>query len=172
MNLKPQDLLVTLKLLALGDSPWKYSVLAESLGLGHGEAHAAAQRALEAGLLVDREGRPAPMRRNLLEFVEHGVRFVFVPDRGASVRGMATAWAAPPLAGLMTGDNSVPPVWPYEKGGIRGESFSPLYRSAPIAAANDPELYELLALVDAIRGGRARERKMALKLFSERIDSL
>ena len=31
-------------------------------------------------------------------------------------------------------------------------------------------LYELLALVDAIRDGRARERELAVKLFSERLE--
>jgi hypothetical protein len=33
----------------------------------------------------------------------------------------------------------------------------------------DPKLYEFLALVDAIRDGRARERKIAIKEIQSRI---
>ena len=39
--------------------------------------------------------------------------------------------------------------------------FEPLYRKVPEAALRDSELYELLALVDAIRDGRARDRRIA-----------
>lgn len=171
MILKPQDLLVTLKLLALGKEPWHYATLAQSLDMGQGEVHSAAKRAHKAGLLVSDGGRLEPMRRNVLEFIEHGLRYVFVPERGPMVRGMPTAWAAAPLAQKMASDELAVPVWPLDVGRIRGESFSPLYRSAPIAARRDERLYELLALVDAIRGGRSRERKMALSLLSERMGS-
>lgn len=170
MILKPQDVLVTLKLLVLGEKPWQYASLAESIGMGQGEVHSAAKRARKAGLLITDGDRLAPMRRNVLEFVGHGIRYVFVPDRGATVRGMPTAWAAPPLVQMMASDESSVPVWPFDDGEIRGESFSPLYRSVPIAAINDERLYELLALVDAMRGGRSRERRMAFDLFAERVE--
>ena len=35
------------------------------------------------------------------------------------------------------------------------------YRSVPVTARNDPRLYEALALVDAIRGGRSREELLS-----------
>ena len=38
------------------------------------------------------------------------------------------------------------------------------------AALQDPRLYELLALVDAIRDGRAREREIAVRELTSRID--
>ncbi len=59
---------------------------------------------------------------------------------------------------------------PDPKGEVRGESFSPLYKSAPKAAKKDPKLYELLVLVDAIRGGRARERGFAMKELKKRLN--
>jgi len=34
----------------------------------------------------------------------------------------------------------------------------------------DPKLYELLALVDAIRGGKVREREMAKKEIRKRLE--
>jgi hypothetical protein len=63
-----------------------------------------------------------------------------------------------------------PPVWPYAKGSVRGISFLPLHRSVPEAAMKDPKLYEMLALLDAIRDGRAREREIAVRELSTRID--
>jgi hypothetical protein len=40
----------------------------------------------------------------------------------------------------------------------------------PRAAQMDDELYELLAIIDTIRSGRARERKLAIDAFRERLD--
>ena len=96
----------------------------------------------------------------LLEFLVHGARYAFPPDRGGVTRGLPTAHAAPPLASEIVGSD-LPPVWPDPEGTVRGEAFSPLYRSAPAAARRDARLYSCLALLDAIRGGRARERKLA-----------
>ena len=53
MNLKPQDFLVALKLVALGDTHWTYARLAHELGLSGSECHAAVQRGLASGLLMD-----------------------------------------------------------------------------------------------------------------------
>jgi hypothetical protein len=48
--------------------------------------------------------------------------------------------------------------------------LEPLYRSVPNAARADKQLYELLALVDAIRSGRARERELAVKELRSRLE--
>ena len=45
----------------------------------------------------------------------------------------------------------------------------PLYVSAPKAAHRDPALYELLVIVDAIRGGNARERNIGVKELQHRL---
>jgi len=58
-------------------------------------------------------------------------------------------------------------VWPDPEGTVRGESLEPIYKTAPLAARRDPHLYQTLALIDAIRGGRARERKLAEKKLQE-----
>ena len=55
---------------------------------------------------------------------------------------------------------------------MRGLAFAPLYPSVPAAALQDSRLYELLALVDAIRDGRARERKFAAKELESRLDAV
>lgn len=55
MLLKPQDLLVALKLLALKNAPWQYASLAESLDMGQGEVHSPVMRGLRAAPPHSRE---------------------------------------------------------------------------------------------------------------------
>jgi hypothetical protein len=78
-------------------------------------------------------------------------------------RGVPTAWAAPVMAGKVAINDTEMPVWPDPDGTKKGFAVEPLYSSAPVAAQNDPGLYGLLALVDALRLGRARERAIAAK---------
>ena len=63
----------------------------------------------------------------------------------------------------------LPPVWPWRDGETRGIALEPLYKTAPAAALRDPVLYQSLALLDAIRDGRARERKMAERHLINRL---
>jgi predicted nucleotidyltransferase len=170
VTIKPQDILFLLKLVVLANKPWSFNKIAVELGMSSSEVHAAAQRAVAAGLATRDRGTIRPNLRNLEEFLLHGIRYVFVPEVGRLTRGMPTAYAAPPLAGHVVAGIEPPPVWPDPEGNQRGEAFSPLYKSAPGAAKRDPELYTLLALVDAIRGGRARERDIAIKELKKRLD--
>ena len=45
-----------------------------------------------------------------------------------------------------------------------------LCSSVPGAARSSPKLYELLALIDTLRVGRARERKLAEEELKRRLD--
>ncbi len=134
------------------------------------EVHAAAKRAVAARLAVKEGDNIWPNIRNLEDFLLHGIQYVFVPVRGELNRGMPTAYASAPMDSYFMDDNEPPPVWPDPEGEVRGESFSPLYKAAPNAAKNDPELYELLVLIDFIRGGRARERDIAAKELKKRLE--
>jgi hypothetical protein len=55
----------------------------------------------------------------------------------------------------------LPPVWPFAEGHQRGVTLEPLYKAVAAAALGDPFQYELLALIDALGEGRARERELA-----------
>lgn len=169
MILKPQDILVLLKLVAIGRNDWSYNRLAVELGMSPSEVHSALKRALTASLALQKADKITPYIRNLEEFLVHGIRFAFVPERGEMTRGLPTAYAAAPLNSVFLPDGEPPPVWPDPQGEVRGMAFSPLYKSAPKAAQLDPALYELLVLVDAIRGGRARERAFAIKELQQRL---
>ncbi len=170
MVLKPQDILVLLKLVAQGERPWSYNRLAVELGMSPSEVHGAIKRAITANLAMDYDGHIQPNLRNLEEFLIHGLRYVFIPERGQMTRGMPTAHAALPLSQKLVQDQEPPPVWPDPEAEVRGMLFSPLYRSAPHAAKLDPVLYELLVLVDGLRGGRARERELSAKELRRRLN--
>lgn len=170
MILKPQDVVILLKLVALGREPWTYQRLAVELSISQSEAHAGVKRAVAARLMSDASSSAGrPVLPALAEFVLHGVRYAYPPKRGELTRGMPTGYAAPPLNQVIAQPDEPPPVWPYAEGTVRGYSLEPLYPTVPAAAARDPRLYELLALVDAIRDGRARERSLAAKEIEKRL---
>jgi hypothetical protein len=163
MILKPQDVLVLLKLVSIYPHEWAYNTLAVDLGMSPSEVHAAVQRSIKAGLANQGDSQIKPNISRLEEFLVYGIQYVFVPDRGELTRGMPTAFAAKPLLGKIVMPDEPAPVWPDPEGSERGQAFSPLYKSVPKAARKDAILYEYLVIVDAIRGGRAREREMAVK---------
>ena len=165
----PQDVLVLLKLVAKGSENWTYNSLAMDLDMSPSEVHYAAKRALASRLGVKLDKQIRVHSRNLFEFLSHGVQYCFYPERGQISRGMPTAHAAPPLEGLFISDADIPPVWPDPDGEVRGEAFAPLHKSVPYAAKKDQQLYELLALVDAIRGGKSREKEAARKFLKEKL---
>jgi DNA-binding Lrp family transcriptional regulator len=162
MALKPQDIVVLLKLCgyANGIRP-AYSAIASELNMSASEVHGAVKRLKDSQLLHSLAMDEKPNLTAVEEFLIHGLRYSFPEERGKMTRGIPTSYAAEPLCNLITiGDEPVP-VWAYPQGTIRGISVVPLYKTVPDAALKDPILYQRLALIDAIRGGRARDRKLA-----------
>ena len=170
--LRPQDLVVLLRLaLERGPAP-AYAALAADLGMTASEVHGAVERAVIAQLAhKDPNGKAVVIFAALRLFVQQGARYSFPATRGSLTRGRPTGYAAPPLnASIRPGPDPVP-VWPHKNGTVRGVAFHPLYPSVPDAAVRNPALYELLALFDAIRGGNARERKLAIDLLDKRLQA-
>ena len=167
--LKPQDVIVVLKLLGYQEKRPPYSQIALALALSPSEVHGAVKRAQAAGLLHGPALGGRPILPALQEFLIHGVKYAFPPERGGLSRGMPTSYAAPPLNSQIQPGDEPPPVWPDAEGSERGVALEPLYHTVPAAARNDPRLYELLALIDAIRDGRARERNIAVKELKKRL---
>lgn len=166
MDLKPQDLLVLLKAAAHPPQRWTYAALGEALAMSASETHASVRRAVGSGLAVaPARGEWSPVRPNLLEFMLHGVRYIWPATPGPAKRGIPTSFGAEPLASRLTVTAGEAPVWAHPSGGAKGPTLSPLYRSAPQAALGDPALHRLLALLDALRTGRARERALAAQLL-------
>lgn len=153
--LKPVDIAVGLRLTEIPEA--KYEQLGSDLGISASTAHASVRRLQESGLV-----RPSSRTVNRLafrEFLEHGVRYAFPARPGAMVRGVPTAHAAPPLAGHIIAEDTF--VWPSVSGTSTGRAIAPLYPQATELPERCPSVYESLTLVDALRVGRARERKLA-----------
>lgn len=170
--LRPQDLLVLLRLALERGPPPSYAALAGELGMTASEVHAAVERAVAAQLACKGAyGKPAVNYAALRLFVEHGARYSFPATRGSLTRGVPTGYAAPPLDAVIRHGTDPVPVWPHRNGPVRGMAFEPLYPSVPLAAGRNPDLYELLALFDAVRGGSVRERNLAADMLGKRLQS-
>jgi hypothetical protein len=168
--LLPQDVVVLVKLVSSGGTRPAIARLASDLFLSPSQVHASLKRLEGARLADNRNGRP--ILRAVEEFLIHAVKYVFPAQRGEMTRGLPTAYAALPLNGHIAGGSDPPPVWPDPEGGVRGAGFEPLCRCVPKAATRDPVLYQLLALVDALRDGGARERRIAERELSSRLREL
>lgn len=166
-GIKPQDVLVLLKMAVAQSRSWRLVDLAQELGLSVSEVSMALERARRAGLL-DRSKKNV-VRPALLEFILHGLRYVFPAEPGPLCRGIPTAHSAPPLSSRIMSGADDQYVWPSADGDMRGQAIEPLYASVPGAIRKDPELHQALALVDALRVGRARERKLASDELSRRL---
>lgn len=164
MELKPLALIVLLKAVASPNEHRSYQTLGQSLGISGSQAHAAVRQALRAGLATERErGQWQPVRPALLEFIVHGVQYVWPATFGPNKRGIPTAFGAEPLSSLLSVPADEAPVWAHPGGTAKGPTLSPLHACVPQAALADPALHQLLALADAVRAGRARERTLAAK---------
>ena len=102
-----------------------------------------------------------------MDFIQYGLPFAFPQQPGNIVRGIPTAHSAPPLNDIIRSDENY--VWPYAKGTVRGHSIQPLYNSILKTIEADPMLYQQLALIDAVRVGKARERNIAIDLLKKSI---
>jgi hypothetical protein len=160
MALKPQDVYVTLKIVVAGSRP-SYAQLAGELSMSSSEVHASVKRARAARLLHGPELENRPNLTAIEEFLVHGLKYVFPATRGEYTRGLPTSYAAEPLSRVIAQGSDPIPVWPSSGGKQRGIAFEPLYKTAPAAAERDHIFYEYLALADALRDGRARERRYA-----------
>jgi hypothetical protein len=86
------------------------------------EVHAAIKRAAQGGLFNIRERRVN--RNGLLEFLVHGLKYVFPASRHGLTRGMPTSHAAAPLNEQLRGQEEFPPVWPDAEGTVPGRRRS------------------------------------------------
>ncbi len=161
MALKPQDVYVVLKLVAAGSRRAPYSHLALELVMSPSEVHASVKRAEKSRLLHGPGLQSRPSIAALEEFLLHGLKYAFPAEHGELTRGVATSYAAEPLRSQISPTSEPIPVWPYAEGKQRGFALAPLYKTAPAAALRDQAFYEYLVLADALRDGRARERKIA-----------
>jgi hypothetical protein len=161
--IKPGDIYVLAGLLAEAE-PWTYRSLAERLRVSHPVVQRALERAKGADLYqADQRAVHLP---HFEEFALHALRFIAPVRLSGLVPGVPAAWAAEPMASAIRSSlDEPPPVWPYARGGVRGQAIEPLHPAAPKAVEEWPELSEILALLDSLRAGDARVRSVAGELL-------
>ena len=151
------DIIVLAVLVSSPTGHWTQARLATSLGVSQSQVHYALNRANQAGLWnpVEQKVRSAAF----LEFAIHAIKYFFPPELGAPTRGVLTAHSAPPLTAELAPSQAY--VWPNARGQDSGLALAPLHRSAAFVAEQNPMAYSILALIDALRAGRVRDRKLA-----------
>lgn len=165
-GMRPQDIVILLKIAAKSAKDWYMKDLSVELGISASEVSESLNRSALAGLIS--QDKNQLMKQALLEFLEHGIRYVYPVQPGAMVRGIPTAHSAEPLSNEIMSEDLY--VWPWAKGNQRGQAIEPLHNSVPDACQKDQRLYQMLALVDALRVGRNREREISAKLLREIIE--
>lgn len=147
--------------------------LAAALGIGKTEVNASINRSIVVGMAKHQRetGHPRANKSALLEFICHGLKYVFPVKPAEITRGIPTGFAAPGLKGELMSTGDYIYVWPDAKGKEKGQTVTPLFKSVPEAVKKDPRLYEYLALVDAVRLGNPRESKVAISRLEERLKS-
>ena len=155
--MRPQDIVVLLKIISINDQNWQNKDLASSLYISPSEISEALNRNHIAGLLDFKKRRVN--RQSLVEFIKHGLRYVFPQKPEAMVNGIPTAHSHPFMKRFFDSDTMY--VWADSSASSRGLSIEPLYANQVKAVREDEKLYKLLALIDVIRVGRTRETKIA-----------
>ena len=167
-GMRPQDIVVLLKIIALKSDDWRNIDLANSLHISASEVSEALNRC-KIARLIDNKKRTV-FKNALSEFLIFGLKYVFPTEPGAIVRGVPSAHSASPIKEFISSDETDVYVWPYAKGNARGQAIEPLYQTLPEAVQEDHLLYELMAIVDTFRVGRIREMNIAVTELEKRLE--
>lgn len=157
--MRPQDIAILLKVVTLYRSDWQLKELTHALSISLSEISESLNRSRLAGLID--YNKKNVNRQSLVEFLEHGVKYVFPQEPGALVRGIPTAHSHPYMRQYFSSDMKY--VWPDSTGEDMGLMIEPFFSSQSKAAKEDSLYYKLLALVDVIRVGKVREVKVAVQ---------
>jgi DNA-binding Lrp family transcriptional regulator len=155
IGLKPQDVLLMMKLLS--EPNLSQMGLARKLQLSQAEVSHGLKR-LKGSHLLNIEGKV--IKEAALELLVHAVKYFYPAQIGAPSLGVPTAHANPAFKYVKNNEGESY-VWPFAEGKVKGISLIPIYPSFPYACSEDKVLYKMASLVEMIRAGRARERKIA-----------
>ncbi|MFA9388748.1 MAG: hypothetical protein ACERKD_03015 [Prolixibacteraceae bacterium] len=164
-GMRPLDIPVLLKIASKGKSTWMMKDLSSELGISSSEISESLNRSSISGLITKDKKRL--MKLAILDFLEHGLRYVYPQQPGALVRGIPTSHSANPLSSQIMSNEAY--VWPSGNGQVRGQAIEPLYPNLPDACLKDADFYEYMALCDALRVGRAREVKLAMEELKKKL---
>jgi hypothetical protein len=166
-SLKPQDVALLLKVLVKGKSNWRQVDISSELEISQGEVAKSLARLRKSGFIFDNRVN----RSAVMEFLSHGLKYIFPADVGALAIGIPTGISAPFFKNKIVQGIEDVYVWPSSKGNMRGQVIVPFYPQLAEAVLKDNKFYELLSLVEVLRIGRTREKKIAEEELRKRIKS-
>ena len=137
-GMRPQDIVVLLKILSREDQLWQNKDLASELFISPSEISESLNRSSMGGL-IEAEKKKKVYRKSLMEFIEHGLHYVFPALPGSMVNGLYTAHSHPFMQQHFSSELNY--VWPEARGEVRGLSIEPLYKEQVKAAHKDSTLY-------------------------------
>lgn len=165
-GMRPQDIVVLLKVISMKDDKWRNIDIANAIGVSPSEVSEALNRC-KIAKLIDSRKRKVNIN-SFTEFLIYGLKYVFPTEPGAIVKGIPTAHSASPIKEHIASDTDVY-VWANAKGTHRGQAIEPLYKTLPQLVQEDKLFYELLIIVDTIRVGRVREMQIAIDELNKRL---
>ncbi|MBI9054760.1 MAG: winged helix-turn-helix transcriptional regulator [Bacteroidales bacterium] len=152
-GMRPQDIVVLLKIIALKHNDWYNSDLAQSLKISPSVISEVLNRCKMAGL-IDSKKRKVNIN-SFIEFLIYGFRYVIPTQPGAIVKGIPTAHSASPIKEHISSGSDIY-VWANAKGTHRGQAIEPLFKSIPKIVQEDKGFYELLIIIDTIRAEKGQ----------------
>lgn len=165
-GMRPQDIPILLKIISIAEQPWHNKDLAAELFISPSEISESLYRSSVSGL-IDTGNKKKVFRQSLMEFLQHGFHYVFPVELGSLTKGLYTGHSHPFMKAQFPGEENY--VWPDPRGEGLGIRIAPLYKNQLKAAQLDPTLYLMLALIDVIRTGKVREKKVAIAKLREMI---
>jgi hypothetical protein len=158
--LGPTDIYILAGALANDREALTLRGLAAELYVDHTLVHRALKRAETVGLY--RTSSKQVNRANFEDLMTHAGRFIAPARLGELTRGVPAAWAAEPISQIIReSGQEPPPVWPDAQGPVRGQALQPLHPAAVRASQQSPALGNLLSIIDSLRAGDVRVRKVA-----------
>lgn len=164
-GMRPQDIVILLKIISLRDNNWLLKDLSKHLHISGSEVSESLNRSLIGGLIE--ADKHTVRKEELLEFLVYGLKHVYPAVEGHVSRGLPTGHSAPILKDEFVVDDLY--VWPARGFSAKGITVKPLYSTVPEACKEDQTLYDLLALVDALRLGK--RDKVVVELLAKKIYS-
>lgn len=161
-GIRPQDIVILLKILLLKSDSWYIQDLSHSLKISLSEVSESLERSRFSGLI--NQSKKKVNRTALNNLLIFGIRFVFPEKPGALVKGIPTAHSFPRFANVF--ESNIQYVWQDDNGTIIGQEIEPFYKNQVFAVMQDEGLYEILALIDLIRIGNKRELNFAVENLS------
>lgn len=162
-GLKPQDVLMLLKIIVapkLSQKDLAFSLEVSPAEISHGLKRLKVSKLLTSDGFVNKEA--------CIEFLIHGVKYVFPSEFGPNSIGIPTSFARPGFKFVRFKKDEIY-VWPHPEGEIKGITLRPFHPSIPNACLKDEGLYTLASLIEMVRSGRVREQQIAAKEITKLI---